>query len=45
MAEYVSVNHRRRDIVVAQQLLNRADVRAPLEEGCGKGVTIMPSSA
>ena len=39
LAQHVRVDHRRRDIVMAQQFLNRADVRAPLEEGCGKRVT------
>ena len=39
LAQHVRVNHRRRDVVVAQQFLYGADVRAPLEEGCGKRVT------
>ena len=39
LAQHVRVDHRRRDVVVAQQFLYGADVRAPLEQGCGKRVT------
>jgi hypothetical protein len=39
LAENERVNHRRRDIVMAQQLLNRADVRAALEQCGGKAVS------
>jgi hypothetical protein len=38
LIDHVCVNHRRRDIVVAQQFLNGPDVRPTLEEGGSEAV-------
>ena len=39
LAENVRVNHGRRDVVMAQQLLDCANVRAALEQGGSEAVT------
>ena len=41
----VGVDHRRGEILVAEQLLDRADVAAGFEQVRGEGVTVMPMSA
>jgi hypothetical protein len=41
----VRVDHGRRDISVTQQLLDRADVVAGLEQMSGKGMPVMPRAA
>ena len=41
----VRVNHRGLDVVVAEQLLDRADVAAGIQQVCREGVAVMPGPA
>ena len=43
--EDVCVDHRGRDVAVAKQLLDRADVVSVLEKMCGERVPLMPLAA
>jgi len=43
--EHVGVDHRRADVAMSQQFLNRADVIPIFEQMGREGVALMPSSA